>query len=104
MNKADERPDPATLVDRLRGIYIIPVNDGAGLLNGKDTFTRVFPDRPPIQGEAANRIVELEEQLREVREYFDQRADADCDQDGFVGNVEMHHLSEIDQVLDKATK
>ena len=48
------------LVNRLRGIYNIPVNDGAGLLDGKDTFTRTFDNIPPIMGEAANRIEALE--------------------------------------------
>jgi hypothetical protein len=43
------------LVDRLRGIYTVPVNDGCGLLNGKDTFTNVFPV-PPINHEAAEEI------------------------------------------------
>lgn len=43
---------------RLRGIYTVPVNDGAGLLNGKDTFTREFKT-PPIQHEAAAEIERL---------------------------------------------
>lgn len=46
------------LTDRLRGIYTIPVNDGAGLLNGKDTFTNTFPV-PPIQIKAADEIERL---------------------------------------------
>lgn len=57
------------LVNRLRGIYTIPVNDGAGLLDGKDTFTRKFDNLPPIQAEAANeleRVYALVEQLRQV--------------------------------------
>ena len=47
------------LARRLRGIYEIPVGDGGGLLDGKDTFTREFPDRPPIQLEAAKVIESL---------------------------------------------
>jgi hypothetical protein len=39
------------LTDRLRGIYTVAVNDGAGLLNGEDTFTRQF-ETPPIQKES----------------------------------------------------
>jgi hypothetical protein len=50
------------LVNRLRGIYTVPVNDGAGLLNGKDTFTREFPVAP-IQQEAASEIERLESEL-----------------------------------------
>lgn len=49
------------LVDRLRGIYTVPVNDGAGLLDGKDTFTPSEPFfTPPVQKEAAERIELLE--------------------------------------------
>ena len=50
--------DPLTLVDRLRGIYTIPVNDGAGLLHGKDTYTQTF-EVPPINLEAADEIERL---------------------------------------------
>ena len=53
--------------DRLRGIYTIPVNDGAGLLNGKDTVTRDFAATgwkpPPIQLEAAKEIERLRAEL-----------------------------------------
>jgi hypothetical protein len=49
------------LVDRLRGIYTISVNDGAGPLNGKDTFTPAEPfPTTPIKKEAADRIEQLE--------------------------------------------
>jgi hypothetical protein len=53
----------ATLVNRLRGIYTVPVNDGGGLLDGKDTFTNTFPV-PPIQKEAAEEIERLEGLIR----------------------------------------
>ena len=53
------------LVNRLRGIYTIPVNDGAFLLNGKDTFTRTF-EVPPISLEAAEEIERLTETIRSV--------------------------------------
>jgi hypothetical protein len=57
------------LTDRLRGIYTIPVNDGAGLLHGKDTFTPTEPfSTPPIQKEAADRIERLESAMVEVGE------------------------------------
>jgi len=39
------------------------VNDGAGPLNGSDTFTRTFDGLPPINEEAAKRIETLEDQL-----------------------------------------
>ena len=48
------------LINRLRGIYLVPVNDGAGLLDGKDVFTRQFRENiPPICEEAAKAIEEL---------------------------------------------
>lgn len=53
------------LTDRLRGIYTLPVNDGAGLLDGKDTFTREFP-AAPIQREAADAIDTMAEALRKA--------------------------------------
>lgn len=46
------------LIRRLRGVYVIPVNDGAGLLNGKDTYTRTF-DVPAIHREAADALEQL---------------------------------------------
>lgn len=33
--------------------------------------------------------------LEECQEYFDNRADADCDQDGFIPNKEMILLSKV---------
>ena len=33
--------------------------------------------------------------LAEVEDYFDNRADADCDQDGFIPNTEMKMLQEV---------
>jgi hypothetical protein len=53
------------LIDRLRGIYTVQVNDGAGLLDGKDTFTRTF-DVPPINIEAVNELTTLRQQLADM--------------------------------------
>ena len=59
------------LVRRLRGEYRIPVNDGHGPLNGRNTYVRQFSeaerlglhaacyDVPPIYTEAAEAIEEL---------------------------------------------
>lgn len=58
------RPD---LVNRLRGIYTIPVNDGAGTLNGSDTFTCAFPV-PPINGEAADEIERLRQEVERLKD------------------------------------
>ena len=60
-----EAPLLSTLVQRLRGIYVLGVNDGAGLLDGKDTFTRNF-GTTPIKEEAALRIEQLEEFIRQL--------------------------------------
>lgn len=57
-----------SLVNRLRGIYTVPVNDGAGLLNGSDTFTRRFDGLPPINEEAAKRIEQLEGELERAKD------------------------------------
>lgn len=58
----------AELVNRLRGIYTIPVNDGIGPLNGSNTFTRKFDGLPPIHGEAADAIEDLLTRLRRCGE------------------------------------
>ena len=42
------------------------VDDGAGPLNGSNTFTTTFDNLPPINEEAAKRIEELEDQLSVV--------------------------------------
>lgn len=55
--------DNSDLLNRLDGIYTVPVNDGAGLLNGKDTFTRKFDNLPPIWKEAADEIRGLNREL-----------------------------------------
>ena len=58
------------LVNRLRGVYVLPVNDGAGLLDGKATFTRNFPT-VPIQLEAADYIEELERTMETLTNCHD---------------------------------
>jgi hypothetical protein len=64
---ARETPRIGALTDRLRGVYVTRVNDGAGLLNGKDHVTRNF-EMPPICLEAANEIERLEIELSQERE------------------------------------
>jgi hypothetical protein len=61
---ADDKPQ-GDIVDRLRGIYRIPVNDGAGLLNGKDEYVRQF-ETSPIQHEAADLIERLRNELADA--------------------------------------
>jgi hypothetical protein len=59
---------PNTLIERLRGLIRVPVNDGAGLLNDKDFFERQFP-ASKIALEAAARIEALEAALREAERF-----------------------------------
>ena len=56
---------PNTLIERLRGLIRVPVNDGAGLLDGKDFFERQFP-ASRIALEAADHIEALEAALRQI--------------------------------------
>lgn len=79
----DEISRRPTLVDRLRGIYTIPVNDGAGPLNGSDTFTQKFEGLPPIHGHAANAIVELLAMLKRFADRGEQIWDDENFRDGY---------------------
>lgn len=56
---------PCTIAERLRGKVRVPVNDGAGLLNGLDYFERVFPTSK-LAMEAADKIDRLHLLLEEV--------------------------------------
>jgi hypothetical protein len=47
------------IANRLRGVITIPVDDGMGLLDGKDTFTRDFGDQGDLQNRAALLIESL---------------------------------------------
>ena len=74
---------PNTLIERLRGLIRVPVNDGAGLLNDKDFFERQFP-ASKIALEAAARIEALEAALREAERFVSYLAN---ETDGiFVGS------------------
>lgn len=45
---------------------------------------------------------QAKEALIECEEYFDDRADADCDQDGYIPNKEMRLLNTVREALKKA--
>ncbi|MDH0869718.1 hypothetical protein [Agrobacterium pusense] len=47
------------------------------------------------------RIAALIAVLVDCEDYFDGRADADCDQDGFIPNEEMRLLSAVREAIDK---
>jgi len=51
--------DYANLIERLRGIYRIPIKDGAGPLKGSTEYVRQFDGLPPINAEAASAIATL---------------------------------------------
>lgn len=67
MTNTDEAFRRSTLVNRLRGIYTIPVDDGAGPLNGSDTFTGL----PAINEEAAREIERLQTQVDAINKRID---------------------------------
>ena len=62
------------IVERLRGKVRVPVNDGAGLLNGKDFFERSFPASKSAL-EAADEIERLRAQLRGTKDGRDWHID-----------------------------
>ena len=51
------------------------------------------------RGEAFSSLIDA---LHECEEYFDNRADADCDQDGYIPNAEMRLLQVVRDALRKA--
>ena len=51
------------IVERLRGKVRVPVNDGAGLLDGRDFFERTFPTSKAAM-EAADEIERLRHALQ----------------------------------------
>lgn len=96
------------ICERLRGVYRVPITDGLGATGGGEEpdnpneFVRKFPS-VPIQERAADLIDEMLEALREAEEYFDNRADADHDETGFVPNEEMKLLTVVRAAIAKAT-
>lgn len=111
--RAETHPSPVLkLTDRLRGIYTIPVNDGAGLLNGKDTITREF-ETPPIQKEAADVIDALVEALEQCAEalafardklgYVGEGDHKDRKGDGSDPTGSFHALTAARNAINKAT-
>jgi hypothetical protein len=55
------------------------------------------------QAKHASPSADLIDVLHECEAYFDNRADADCDQDGFIPNEEMKLMSEVREAIAKAT-
>lgn len=85
--------DHSDLIDRLRAACV-----------GYPRASIAWPHR--LLHEAADALSsqslslsEAREALSECEEYFDNRADADCDQDGFIPNKEMRLLSVVRTAL-----
>ena len=60
-------------------------------------YARRIARVPTLEAE----VLRLREALEECEEYFDNRADADCDQDGFIPNDEMKRLTTVRTALGK---
>lgn len=54
-----EPDSPEDIVNRLRGIIIIPITDGLGPIDGKDEFTRNYGYQGPLNERAALMIERL---------------------------------------------
>lgn len=78
------------------------VNERGGMTGG--VCVAQFWTRP---SKADARLIaaspDMLEALREAEEYFDNRADADCDETGFIPNEEMKLLTVVRAAIAKAT-
>lgn len=57
------------------------------IADAKATLDTVRAERDALR--AVLKAADLSQLLEDVREYMDDRADADCDSDGFIPNAEM---------------
>lgn len=64
---------------------------------------RAKPQFSPVHG-MPDPTSDLIEVLHECEAYFDNRADADCDQDGFIPNKEMTLLSAVREAISNAER
>lgn len=101
-----------TLQDYLRALYRTIDAEGGAANNEYDAGYNQALTQASVHleaagfteghSEAADKIDALIATLQECEEYFDNRADADCDQDGFIPNNEMRLLTEVRAALAKA--
>lgn len=74
--RAKNPPRFADLIQRLKGIYTVPVSDGGGLLNGRPTFTRQF-EPTPIGLESAAALEFLLERIEWALMHLESNKDID---------------------------
>lgn len=77
------------IVERLRGKVRVPVNDGAGLLDGKDFFERTFPTSKAAM-EAADEIERLRKVIEVARYYYDHYCQDEAEEADLCINDEQH--------------
>jgi DNA repair exonuclease SbcCD ATPase subunit len=70
-----------------------------GLVNELEQVSDNLSDAEAHIEKLESRIEKLEALLEELEDWFDDRADADCDQDGYIPNQEMLMLQSIRECL-----
>lgn len=83
---------------------VVPKGDAKAchLTGDYDIIARCFSDNWRNDARLISAAPDLLEALSECEEYFDNRADADCDQDGFIPNKEMRLLDVVRAAIAKA--
>lgn len=73
-------------------------------LDGSEDLPERWPSPEEAKGNASLIVAapDLLAVLKEVEAYLDDRADADCDQDGYIPNAEMRLLVEVTKAINKA--
>ena len=92
----------STITQRLRGNYTFAVNDGAGLLDGKDTFTRAHTVAP-IQQEAAAVIDSMAAVIFRISEGLDnpQETTSEALRHFDLGVMDDDLKKEVDEALER---
>lgn len=83
---------------------VVPKGDpkACHLTGDYDIIARCFSDNWRNDARLIAAAPDLLEALFECEEYFDNKADADCDQDGFIPNKEMRLLDVVRAAIAKA--
>jgi hypothetical protein len=88
------------IVDRLRGIYRIPITDGLGAVKGSEEpdneneFVRKF-ETPPIQKEAADEIEELRVKVEELETSIEEALNCASETQSSHGHMFIQVMSSI---------